>query len=409
MNADPVPLSSLAASSVESGSPIDGSPTDDSPPGGWQTPRSAYLHVPFCRHRCGYCNFSVLAGRDDLADDFLRAIDCELSSLDSPKTIDTLFIGGGTPTHLTLSQLSHLFNSIDRWLPRSTHAETSVEANPEDIEPETLRLLADRGVNRISLGVQSFESGKLQQLQRGHSGEAAQRAVQSCAEVIGNVSLDLIFGSPGETIDNWRRDLATALSLPIRHLSTYALTFEKGTQFWTERLRGNLREACEDDELTMYQDAMQCASEAGLKHYEISSFARDGFRCRHNLAYWEGKGWFAFGPGAANFVDGFREVNHRSTTTYLKKIQEGHSPVAQREAISVSQYACERAAFGIRMIEGVDLDTIARESGVDVLALRHRELDQCQRNGLICVEGSHYRLTPRGILMADSVATAFLG
>lgn len=379
------------------------------PPSGWPTPRSAYLHVPFCRHRCGYCNFSVLAGRDDLADDFLLAIDRELSNLGSPQTIDTLFIGGGTPTHLTLPQLTRLFDSIDRWLPRNAGAESSVEANPEDIEPETLRLLAGRGINRISLGVQSFDSGKLQQLQRGHSGEAAQRAVQSCFEVIGNVSIDLIFGAPGETVDKWRRDLMTALSLPIRHLSTYSLTFEKGTQFWTQRLRGNLREACEDDELAMYQDAMQCASDAGLKHYEISSFARDGFRCRHNLAYWEGKGWFAFGPGAANFVNGFREVNHRSTTTYLKKIQEGQSPVAQREAISVSQFACERAAFGIRMIEGVDLGTIARESGVDVLVLRQSALDQCKRNGLICVEGSHYRLTHRGILMADCVATAFLG
>jgi len=379
------------------------------PPHGWPTPRSAYLHVPFCRHRCGYCNFSVLAGRDDLADDFLLAIDRELSMLGSARPIDTLFVGGGTPTHLTLPQLTRLFDSIDRWLPRNADAEASVEANPEDIEPEKLQLLADRGINRISLGVQSFAAEKLQRLQRGHSGDAAKRAVQNCAQWIGNVSMDLIFGAPGETIGHWRHDLTTALSLPINHLSTYALTFEKGTQFWTERLRGNLREACEDDELAMYQDAMQLASDAGLKHYEISSFARDGFRCRHNLAYWEGKGWFAFGPGAANFVNGFRDVNHRSTTTYLKKIQEGQSPVAQREAISVVQYACERAAFGIRMIDGVDLDVIRREAGVDVAALRHVELDQCKRNDLIHVEGTHYLLTQRGILMADCVATAFLG
>jgi len=381
----------------------------DSSPGGWSTPRSAYLHVPFCRHRCGYCNFSVLAGRDDLADNFLDAIEHELSLLITPRPIDTLFIGGGTPTHLTLSQLDRFFDSIDRWLRRDAGAESTVEANPEDIEPKKLQLLASRGVNRISLGVQSFRTTKLQQLQRSHQGEAAQVAIQQCADWIGNVSIDLIFGVPGETIGNWQTDLATALALPIKHLSTYALTFEKGTQFWTERLRGNMKEVCEDDDVSMYQDAIRLASDAGLAQYEISSFARNGFRCRHNLAYWEGKGWFAFGPGAASFVDGYRNVNHRSTTTYLKRIHEGLSPIAQRESISKTQYACERAAFGIRMIDGIDLNQIQIESGIDVKKLRQQELQKCERDELIRVSGSHHRLTERGILMADSVAAAFLG
>ncbi|MGV3486248.1 MAG: radical SAM family heme chaperone HemW [Planctomycetaceae bacterium] len=376
----------------------------------WPTPRSAYLHVPFCRHRCGYCNFSVIAGRDDLAEDYLRAIESELSTLGSARQVDTLFIGGGTPTHLSISQLERLFDSVDRWLPRAASAETTVEANPEDIDAAKLELLARRGVNRISLGVQSFSPAKLQILQRSHTLQSASMAIEQSAQMIGNVSIDLIFGAPQETPEHWRNDLVTALRLPIQHLSTYALTFEKGTSFWTERRRGNLGSECEDDELEMYQDAIRYTAAAGLTHYEISSFARESFRCRHNMAYWYGRGWFAFGPGAASFVDGHRTVNHRSTTTYLQKILvRGQSPIAEREAITPQQYACELAAFGVRLIDGVDLAAIHEESGIDVARLRHQEIERCEQLGLIEIQAGRIRLTAQGILMADSVATALLG
>ncbi len=380
------------------------------PVGGWPIPRSAYLHVPFCRHRCGYCNFSVTAGRDNLAGDFLDAIEHELAMLGSPQPVDTLFIGGGTPTHLSLKQLNQLFASIDRWLLRTPATETTVEANPEDIDGEKLALLARHGVNRISLGVQSFNASKLKLLERTHSKSTASLAIQRCAEEIGNVSIDLIFAAPSESTADWRNDLETALSLPITHLSTYALTFEKGTSFWSQRLRGNLNEVCEDDQLIMYEDAIQMSQASGLSHYEISSFARDGFRCNHNLTYWHGRGWFGFGPGAAKFIDGAREVNHRSTTTYLRRmLHNGHSPVAEREPISPEQYACERAAFGIRMIDGIDMETIREECGVDVAHLRRAGIERCERQGLLSIRGTHYQLTHQGILMADSVATEFLG
>jgi len=381
----------------------------DAPPGGWPVPRSAYVHVPFCRHRCGYCNFSVIAGRDDLADDFLVAIEHELSLLQSPRSVDTLFIGGGTPTHLSMSQLERLFDSIDRWLPRTSECETSIEANPEDICAEKLSLLAERHVNRVSLGVQSFRRDKLTVLQRSHDRESASNAIRLCAEAIGNVSVDLIFAAPGETPSQWHDDLLHALSLPIDHLSTYALTFEKGTSFWNQRLKGILHHADEEDELAMYLDAIRSADGGGLTHYEISNFARDGRRCRHNLAYWEGRGWFAFGPGAASFVNGYRNVNHRSTTTYLRKMAGGQSAVAQSEPISMEQYASERAAFGVRLIDGIDLQLIRDETGVDVAALRAQGLTRCHELGLIEYDKGICRLTRHGTVMADSVATAFLG
>jgi len=374
----------------------------------WPTPRNAYVHVPFCRHRCGYCHFSVLPGRLDLAEPYLDALEAELRILGSPRPVETLFIGGGTPTRLPPQQLGRLFDLLETALPLATGGELSVEANPEDITPDLVRLLADRGVNRISLGVQSFSAPKLRLLQRSHDRRSACEAVAMAAAKIGNVSIDLIFAVPGETPEAWQSDLATAIELPITHLSTYSLTYEKGTEFWSRRSRGEWVTIAEDDDVSMYRDARQLCERAGLTQYEISNFARPGFRCRHNLAYWQGRGWYALGPGAAKFVDGYREVNHRSPTTYLRRLQEGRSPVAESERITPTQWACERAAFGVRMLDGIDLEEIRRDTGVCVATLRGRAIRECVERGWLTVAGSHYRLTDDGLLMADGVASAFL-
>jgi oxygen-independent coproporphyrinogen-3 oxidase len=374
----------------------------------WPIPQSAYIHVPFCRHRCGYCHFSVLPGRLDLAEPYLDALATELARLGSPTSVRTLFIGGGTPTRLPPPQLDRLFDLLDQWLPLADGGELSVEANPEDISFALLRQLADRGVNRISLGVQSFAAPKLRMLQRGHDHRVASAAIEAAAQEIGNVSIDLIFAAPGETPEAWRADLATAVALPISHLSTYSLTYEKGTEFWGRRFKGELAAIDEEDEVRMYRDARRIAEAAGLGHYEISNFARAGARCAHNLAYWQGLGWLAMGPGAARFVAGCREVNHRSPTTYIRRLQQGQSPVAESEPITPTQWACERAAFGIRMLDGIDLEGIRRETGVCVATLRGPEIQRCLQHGWLTVTGTHYRLTEAGLLMADGVAAAFL-
>jgi len=374
----------------------------------WPVPQSAYIHVPFCRHRCGYCNFSVLPGRLELADSFLEALRIELQQLRHPAPVDTLFLGGGTPTRLSIEHLHSLFDLLDQWLPIRSGGELSVEANPEDISAELLGCLKSRGVNRISLGVQSFASPKLKVLERSHDRVTASGAIEMAAAVIGNVSIDLIFAAPGETPQQWREDITHALSLPIHHLSSYSLTYEKGTQFWNRMRTGDLISVEEDDELQMYQDVRQMVSSAGWEHYEISNFAKPSFRCRHNVAYWQGRGWYAMGPGAARFVDGRREVNHRSPTSYIRKVLDGQSPVAESESIDNNQWACERAAFGIRMIDGVDFGVIATETGVDVAPLRQNEIARCVDSGWLDVSGTHYQLTDAGILMADAVAAELL-
>lgn len=370
-------------------------------------PRSAYLHVPFCRHRCGYCNFSVVAGRDDLIDRFLSAIDHEMRAWDRP-SLQTLFIGGGTPTHLNREQLDRFFDSIRAHASLDTNAEITAEANPEDITPDKIAQLASLGVNRISLGVQSFEPAKIKSLERGHDRDAAVRAIELAADHIGNVSIDLIFGAPNETLESWQNDLRTALELPIDHLSTYGLTIEKGTRFFNAHSRGELTAVDEDVDVAMYQAAREETREGGMTHYEVSSFARPQKRCRHNLAYWKGQDWLAAGPGAAAFVGGVRTVNHRSTTTYLKRIENEQSPVAETETLTNRQRSLELAAFGVRMIDGVDFDEIATRTGVDAWSICEDAIHRCHRDGLIEIEDQHVRLSEHGVLFADTVAREFL-
>ena len=382
-------------------------PNPGQPLGGWPVPRAAYIHVPFCRHRCGYCNFSVVAKREDLIDRFLSAIDQELASLDCP-AIDTLFIGGGTPTHLPPTQLEQLIGIFHKRFDLSKTTEWSVEANPEDIDGDRLSIISDAGVNRISLGVQSFQPSKLRILERSHTPTAARQAIELAASRIPNVSIDLIFSAPNESLRSWSSDLDQAFTLPIEHLSTYSLTIEKGTSFWARHHQGDIATAGEELEIEMYQLVRSRAADHSMSHYEISNFAHADSRCRHNMHYWQGRGWYAAGPGAARFQRGKREINHRSTTTYLKRIESGQSPVAESEQVSPLQYAKERAAFGVRLIDGVNLRTIERESGIELLDHYGPGLNRLVDDGLVEFDGATLKLSPRGILFADTVASDLL-
>jgi len=373
----------------------------------WPEPRAVYIHVPFCRHRCGYCNFSVVAGRDDLIERFLAAIDRELAELGQP-AVDTVFVGGGTPTQLSRQQLDRLLSMVPERFQLNKDAEWSVEANPEDLSADVLGTLAGHGVNRLSLGTQSFNDEKLRVLERGHRGAHAKEIIAMAAEQIPNLSVDLIFAAPGETIDDWHRDLEIAISLPVRHLSTYALTFEKGTAFWSRQRNRELTSADEETEAEMYALARTVAPPAGFNQYEISNFACAEHRCRHNLNYWRGQPWLAAGPGAARFVDGRREVNHRSTTTYLKRVEKGSDPTAERETITAEQFAKELAAFGIRMIDGIDLDQIGALTRADPDKLIGAAIERCAAEELLTRRGGRIRLSERGILFADTVASRLL-
>ncbi len=371
-------------------------------------PRSAYIHVPFCAHRCGYCNFTLIAGRDDLIEGYLNALARELSGLEHPRPVDTLFLGGGTPTHLAAEQLDRLLQLVRRWFELSPGGEFSVEANPIDVTADRVARLAAAGVTRLSLGAQSFAATKLRVLERDHAAHHVNRAVELARPAFESVSLDLIFAAPGETLADWRGDLDNALRLAPDHVSTYGLTYEKGTSYWSRRDRGELANLPEETERAMYEAAIDALTAAGYEHYEVSNFSRPGRRCRHNEVYWLGGTFYAAGPGAAGFEQGERRINHRSTTTWMRRVLAGEDAVAERETLSPEERLRERLVFGLRRIEGVDLAALSEEFDLDTSKLIRTPLEKLLRYGLISLAGNQLRLTREGLMVSDSVVGEFL-
>ncbi|MEN1681334.1 MAG: radical SAM family heme chaperone HemW [Planctomycetota bacterium] len=366
-------------------------------------PRSAYAHVPFCAHRCGYCDFTVVADRLDLADRYLAAVECETQSQLPPREVDTLYVGGGTPTQLPIEKLDRLFDALLAWRPLAAGGEWTVEANPLDVTEPLVQRLAQRGVTRVSLGGQSFDDAKLRTLERDHSADDLRRAVTLVKEGGIDACLDLIFASPDESLDAWRRDLDEAIALTPQHVSTYGLTFEKGTTFWGRRERSELAEVDDSRQRAMYVGAIDALTGAGYEHYEVSNFARPGHRSRHNLAYWSGDGCWAVGPGAARLVGPVRETNHRSTFTYLRRVETGDSPVAEREQLTTEQLAREALVFGLRRIDGVDTAAFAERYGVAVDELAGEAVARFVRQGAMTRQGTRLKLTRDGLLVSDAM------
>lgn len=380
-----------------------------SPP--WGDPRALYIHVPFCRHRCGYCDFTLVAGRDDLIGRYLDALELELAqTLPEPVEIDTVFFGGGTPTHLDSRQLTRLFSIARECVRLADGFEFSVEANPLDLTPERIAVLREAGVNRVSVGVQSFDANELRLLERDHSPAEARDAIVRLQRVIPNVGIDLIFGVPGQSLADWLRNFEAALELRPTHLSTYGLTFEKGTAFWTRREQGGLRQAPEDLERLMYEAAMDRAPAAGLPQYELSNFARPGFECRHNQTYWEARAYYAVGPGAASYLNGVRRTNHRSTTTWLKKTaeQKGRAPTAVVEELTAEERAREAVMLGLRQTRGINAAEFERRFGFRIEDLGGRAYPRLVEAGWLEDRDGRIRLTREGRCVADTVISEFL-
>lgn len=394
--------------------------------------RSAYVHVPFCRHRCGYCNFTLIANRDELQDAYLDALELELRQLQRPHPVETLFVGGGTPTHLRPAQRERFLGLLENWLPLEDGGEYSVESNPGDINPPLLASLQAAGVNRLSLGVQSFDPQTLRTLERDHSPATALRAVEAARSHFPQVSIDLIFGAPGQRLASWIRDLDQATQSGATHLSTYGLTYEKGSAFWGRVRRDQLAPVSEELERKMYLEAIQRLtasdpgvgdaplrkrqadvplsenSSGGFEHYEVSNFARPGCRCRHNIGYWRGGDYLAFGPGASRHYQGRRETNHRSVTTYIRRMLAGLQVVGECEELTAEQQASERLVFGLRMREGVDREWFAAETGCQLEHIAGERLAAHVAQGLIGDDGQRVWLTEAGLLVSDGLLVDFV-
>jgi oxygen-independent coproporphyrinogen-3 oxidase len=301
-----------------------------------------------------------------------------------------------------------LLREVTRWLPLRPGHEFTVEANPGTLTADKIRVLAGHGVNRVSLGAQSFHPHLLAALERDHESGEIPRAVELVRGRIERVSLDLIFGVPGQTLPQWAADLQSALALHPDHLSTYGLTYEKGTPLWKRRQRGEIRPLGEEAELALYLHALDVLEEAGFEQYEISNFARPGCRSRHNQVYWANEAYFGFGVGAARYVRGCRQVNTRDLRGYMRRAMAGEPTAFQAETLPPEERARETIGQQLRRAEGIHRESFARQTGFDLDRLAGPAIARHVELGLLSDDGVSVRLTRRGKCVADTLILDFL-
>ena len=370
--------------------------------------RHAYVHVPFCRHRCGYCDFTLVAGRDDLFEDYFTALGVELKRLSQPIELDTLYLGGGTPTHMGPDGVKRLFSEFHDALQPSPVAEVTIEANPLDVTEAMVEAFRVSGINRVSLGVQSLNSMTLEKLDRDHRESDVRRVMDLLRESDLTVSVDLIIAVPEQTLDLVARDVDKIISLCAHHVSVYCLTWEEGTAFWGKRARGTLTPVVEDLEREMYELVIDQLSVAGYQQYEVSNFAQPAMTCRHNEAYWDCRTWEAFGPGAARFDGLKRTTNVRSVSAWIKKLLNDQSVTGDVDAMTPEGAARERLVLGLRQQCGVDRLAFFQASGFEVDDLAKKPIQAWVAAGLAEDDGCRIRLTRSGLLLSDSLWSAVL-
>lgn len=363
--------------------------------------RHAYVHVPFCARRCSYCDFSIAVRRVVPVDEYVAAAARELevrfpnSATLRSDSLATLYLGGGTPSRLGGEGVARLLDVMRGRLTLATDAEVTVEANPEDVSREAVRAWRAAGVNRLSLGSQSFDESVLRWMHRTHDAAAIGNAVDAArAEGIANVSLDLIFALPERTQRSWENDVARALELEPSHLSLYGLTIEPHTPLGRWHRRGDVTESPEERYEAEFLHAHDALSAAGLEHYEVSNFGRAGMRSRHNSSYWSGVPYLGIGPSAHEFDGQVRRWNVGPYAEWLERLSEGRDPIENREELTADNRGAERVYLGLRTIDG--------------LALSAAEVEHVQpwiRSGWGAVD-AHNRLvlSPLGWLRLDALA-----
>jgi oxygen-independent coproporphyrinogen-3 oxidase len=323
--------------------------------------------------------------------------------------VDTIFVGGGTPTRLGAPRLRRLTASIARWFPLASGGEYTVEANPGTLDAEKAEILAEAGVNRVSLGAQSFRPASLAALERNHAPEEVARALDLVRPRFPRWSLDLIFGVPGSTLDDWKADLDAALALGPEHLSCYGLVYEKGTALWKQWQAGLVRALDEETERAMFAHTIDRLESAGLRQYEISNYARPGHESRHNLVYWANDAYFGVGLGAARYVDGVRSSNTRDLPGYLRRLENGEDPTGPSEALDPEARARETAVLMLRRTRlGIDRDDFRARAGFDLDALLGASIARSVARGLLDDDGRRVRLTREGLFLADTVLCELL-
>ena len=364
-----------------------------------------YIHIPFCKQRCTYCDFhTIIAPKQmpDLVESLMREMHLRKDYLKNER-IETIYFGGGTPSLLTPTMFQQIFSTIYELFSVDENAEITFEANPDDINPDYLKDSSALPFNRISMGIQSFDDVDLKAVNRRHTASQAIEAVKNAQNAgFNNISIDLIYGLPNQTLTSWQKQIEQALSLNVQHISVYGLTFEKGTKLWRQRENAEL-EAIDDDTMNdMYDLLLKTMDENGFEAYEISNFAKPGFRSRHNSAYWKLNPYLGIGPSAHSYDGDSRQWNVSSNTKYIRAIRD-NKEYFEREILTTNENYNDYVMISLRTREGADLDFIENTYGVSYLNNCLQSADKYILNEMLIVDGNYLKFSKKGIQLSNIV------
>lgn len=376
--------------------------------------KSAYIHIPFCEHICHYCDFNKVFLQGQPVDDYIAMVQKEMQL--QVKTyptggLETIFVGGGTPTSLNEKQLARFCEAINEELPFNKESgEYTFEANPGDVSKEKLEILYEHGVNRLSFGVQSFDDDLLQRLGRTHRAAGVYETIELAQQVgFSNISIDLMYGLPGQTMLDFTETLEQAVALDVPHYSIYSLIVEPKTVFYNAMQKGKLHLPPQEIEAAMYEQAMDTMERHGLQQYEISNFAKPGFESRHNLTYWDNREYYGIGAGAHGYTAGKRTANYGPLKKYITPLMNGELPIVEEHAVPRHEQMEEEMFLGLRKMEGVSLKHFKERFFVEMTDIFAKPIEQQVVKGLLTVGDDFVRLTQKGKLLGNEVFQAFLG
>ncbi len=360
-----------------------------------------YIHIPFCKQACHYCNFhfaTSLRHKNELVAALLKEMELQQNYF-GKETVETIYFGGGTPSLLQIEDLRLQIEKISSIFNVSSDAEITLEANPDDIDEEKLIDWKKIGINRLSIGVQSFFEEDLQWMNRAHNASQAVASLQSAVRHFENITIDLIYGTPLLTNEKWKHNVDTSIQMGIRHLSCYALTVEPKTPLQKMIGLGKMEDVNADKQSEQFLLLMQWMEESGYEHYEISNFAKPGFRSRHNSSYWQGKKYLGLGPSAHSFDENSRQWNVSNNTIYIEAIKNNIIPF-EKEELTATQKTNEYIMTSLRTMEGLDLRKVDKQVGEALINQTKKYIEQ----RLLIKEANFLILTKKGKLLADGIA-----
>ena len=378
-------------------------------------PAGLYVHIPFCLRKCSYCDFYSISDLSQTAR-FLAALKREMRmNSGTPLVFDTLYIGGGTPSVLAPEAIGQIIKTASRYFRFASDAEITLEVNPGTVTLDNLSEYRKFGVNRLNIGVQSFDDNNLRFLGRLHSGSAARLSVEQARRAgFDNIGLDLIFGLPGQDKTNWLSDLKQADNLEPEHLACYMLTCETGTPLDRDVKTGRIHLAAEGMVLDLFNTAIHFLTDRSFLHYEVSNFARiagpdhEPRTSRHNLKYWSFAPYIGLGPSAHSYLEPERYWNHRSVATYVRQIEAGKSALAEKESLTKEQMMIETIYLGFRTTRGIDLNVFKAKFEISFTQIFDKSIAELETRDMIKMSETHCALTHKGLLFIDSIASMFI-